>query len=127
MREYMDGLDIVPDLLWAVRVRVHARKRGTVHVVRKAIERGADRSLEIGRVRRDSRLVEPNGAGFRANVDEVPREALAVDVHVPAAELRGDLAQVPLESRFALVQDESDAADDENEDGQLEPHATRDR
>jgi hypothetical protein len=50
-----------------------------------------------------------------------------VDVHVPPAELCRDLAQVVLESRLALVQDEADAADDEDQDGQLEPHVTRDR
>jgi hypothetical protein len=38
-----------------------------------------------------------------------------VDVHVSAAELRRDLAQVVLERGLALVQDEPDTADDEDE------------
>ncbi len=39
---------------------------------------------------------------------EVAGEALAVDVHVPAAELGRDLPEVVLERRLALVEDEAD-------------------
>jgi hypothetical protein len=40
-------------------------------------------------------------------------------------ELRRDQAQVTLERRLPLVEDEPDAADGQDEDGELEPHATR--
>jgi len=70
-------------------------------------------------------LVELDRAGLGAHVDEVAHETLAVDVHVPAAKLGRHLTQVILERRLPLVEDEPDATDGEDQDGELEPHATR--
>jgi hypothetical protein len=117
--------DVFEDPRGAVGACEHAVVRRAANIVRKALERIADRPLQIGDVRRNSGGVEADRARLAGNVDEVAGEALAMDVHVARAELRRDLAEMSLERRLALVHAERDAEDEQDDDRESEPHGIK--
>jgi len=64
-------------------------------------------------------------ARLGGHIEEIAREALAVHVHVPAAELGRDLPEAVLERRLALVEDEAHPEHEQRRNAELEPHVTK--